>query len=44
MSARAVPHGACFEATLPACPAPPGAAQDVAQITGSAPVSAGILA
>jgi signal transduction histidine kinase len=44
VSARAVPHGACFEATLPACPAPAGAAQDVAQITGSAPVSAGIPA
>jgi hypothetical protein len=38
--ALAVESGACFEATLPACAAPEGAAQDVEpQTTGTAPVS-----
>jgi signal transduction histidine kinase len=41
VSARAVPRGACFEATLPACAAPAGAGQAVVQSTGTAPVSTG---
>ena len=42
VSARAVEHGACFEATLPACAAPVGAAQAAQhQMTGTAPVSTG---
>jgi signal transduction histidine kinase len=39
VSAPAVESGACFEATLPACAAPPGAAQVAHQMTGTAPVS-----
>jgi signal transduction histidine kinase len=39
VSARAVQSGACFEAALPACAAPAGAAQAFLQTTGSAPVS-----
>ena len=39
--ARAVQRGACFEATLPACAAPAGAAQVLLAITGTAPVSTG---
>ena len=41
VSALDVERGACFEATLPACPAPVGAAQELVQITGTAPVSTG---
>jgi signal transduction histidine kinase len=37
--APAVESGACFEATLPACAAPVGAAQVAHQMTGTAPVS-----
>jgi signal transduction histidine kinase len=40
--APAVESGACFEARLPACAAPPGAAQAAhPQMTGTAPVSTG---
>ena len=39
VSAPAVESGACFEATLPACAAPVGAAQVAHQMTGTAPVS-----
>ena len=39
VSAPAVQSGACFEATLPACAAPVGAAQAAHQMTGTAPVS-----
>lgn len=36
VSARAVQRGACFEATLPACAAPVGAAPALPQLTGAA--------
>ena len=39
VNARAVTRGACFEATLRACAAPAGAAQDEPQMMGTAPVS-----
>jgi len=38
--APAVESGACFEATLPSCAAPAGAAQDAHQVTGTVAVSA----
>jgi signal transduction histidine kinase len=42
VSARAVESGACFEATLPSCAVPVGAAQTAHhQMTGTAPVSTG---
>ncbi|HEX6744229.1 MAG TPA: ATP-binding protein, partial [Solirubrobacteraceae bacterium] len=44
VSAPAVESGACFEATLPVCAAPVGAAQPAHQITDTAPVSAATTA
>ena len=40
VSAQSVPNGACFEATLPVCAAPVGAAQITHESTDAAPASA----